>query len=49
MSNAVWQYTESGRLSTVLVQATKDIPEPDDDGVVVKTKAMALNPVDEQM
>jgi hypothetical protein len=49
MSNKGYGYTEMGRLSGTLKSVTNPIPEPGDDEVVIKLKAMALNPVDEQL
>jgi NADPH:quinone reductase-like Zn-dependent oxidoreductase len=48
MSTA-WQYTTRGRLSTTIKQVSKPVPNPKADEVVVKVKAAALNPVENQM
>lgn len=49
MSNKAYGYTKTGRLSGTLTSVTNPIPEAGDDEVVIKIKAMALNPVDEQL
>lgn len=49
MSNKAWGYTETGRLSETIKVVNNPIPEAGDDEVVIKLKAMALNPVDEQL
>jgi NADPH:quinone reductase-like Zn-dependent oxidoreductase len=49
MSNKGYGYTEMGRLSGTLKSVTNPIPEAGNDEVVIKLKAMALNPVDEQL
>jgi hypothetical protein len=49
MSNKGYGYTETGRLSGTLKPVSNSIPEAGDDEVVIKLKAMALNPVDEQL
>lgn len=49
MSNSGYGYTKTGRLSGTLEPVTNAIPQPGDDEVVIKIKAMALNPVDEQL
>jgi hypothetical protein len=49
MSNRGFAYTTSGRLSGTLEPVSNAIPTPGDDEVVIKIKAMALNPVDEQL
>jgi NADPH:quinone reductase-like Zn-dependent oxidoreductase len=49
MSNQVWQYTTRGRLSTTIEQASRPIPAPKDGEIVLKLKAAALNPVEEQL
>lgn len=49
MSNNGWGYTVSGRLSGTIKPVKNDIPKPGDDEVVIQLKAMALNPVDEQL
>lgn len=49
MSNRGFGYTKTGRLSGTLEPVSNSIPEAGDDEVVIKIKAMALNPVDEQL
>jgi len=49
MSNKGFGYTKTGRLSGTLEPVTHPIPDVGDDEVVIKIKAMALNPVDEQL
>ena len=49
MSNKGWGYTETGRLSGTIKPVTNPIPVAGDDEVVIKLKAIALNPVDEQL
>lgn len=49
MSNKGWGYTQTGRLSKTIQPVTSGIPQVGDDEVVIEIKAMALNPVDEQM
>ena len=49
MSNRGFGYTKTGRLSGTLEPVSNTIPEAGDDEVVIKIKAMALNPVDEQL
>jgi hypothetical protein len=49
MSNRGFGYTKTGRLSGTLEPVSNAIPEAGDDEVVIKIKAMALNPVDEQL
>jgi len=49
MSNRGFGYTETGRLSGTLEPVSNAIPEAGDDEVIIKIKAMALNPVDEQL
>jgi NADPH:quinone reductase-like Zn-dependent oxidoreductase len=49
MSNRGFGYTKTGRLSGTLEPLSNPIPEVGDDEVVIKIKAMALNPVDEQL
>jgi NADPH:quinone reductase-like Zn-dependent oxidoreductase len=49
MSNKGWGYTVSGRLSGTIKPVNNDVPIAGDDEVVIKLKAMALNPVDEQL
>lgn len=48
-TNTVWEFTSAGRLSSVIHQATRDVPEPGPGELVVKVRAAALNPVDEQL
>lgn len=48
MSRA-WGYTETGRLSGTIKAVNNPIPEAGDGEVVIRLKAMALNPVDEQL
>lgn len=49
MTNKGWGYTETGRLSGTIKFITNELPIPGDNEVVVEVKAMALNPVDEQL
>jgi hypothetical protein len=49
MSNRGFGYTKTGRLSGTLEPVSNAIPVAGDDEVVIKIKAMALNPVDEQL
>jgi NADPH:quinone reductase-like Zn-dependent oxidoreductase len=49
MSNRGFGYTKTGRLSGTLEPVSNAIPDAGDDEVVIKIKAMALNPVDEQL
>ena len=49
MSNRQWVYTERGRLSTTIKQTTGPIPDAKEGEVVIKVKAAALNPVENQM
>jgi hypothetical protein len=49
MSNRGFGYTKTGRLSGTLGPVSGPIPEAGDDEVVIRIKAMALNPVDEQL
>ncbi|KAL7421187.1 hypothetical protein Q5752_004072 [Cryptotrichosporon argae] len=48
MSSA-WQYTKRGRLSQTLELADVPVPEPGAGDVVIAIKAVALNPVEEQL
>jgi NADPH:quinone reductase-like Zn-dependent oxidoreductase len=47
--NTVWEYTKAGRLSGTVNQVTREIPEPGPSELVIKVRAAALNPVDEQL
>jgi NADPH:quinone reductase-like Zn-dependent oxidoreductase len=47
--NKGFGYTKTGRLSGTLEPVTNSIPKVGDDEVIIKVKAMALNPVDEQL
>lgn len=49
MANVSWQYTERGRLSKTIKQAIGSIPKAKAEEVVIRVKAAALNPVEEQM
>ena len=49
MSNRQWIYTERGRLSATIKQNTASIPVAKEGEVVIKVKAVALNPVENQM
>ncbi|RSH93870.1 zinc ion binding [Saitozyma podzolica] len=49
MSNEAWQYTTRGRLSTTIERVKREIPLPEHGEIVVKLKAAALNPVEEQL
>lgn len=49
MSNEAWQYTTRGRLSTTVERVKRDIPLPGHGEIVVKLRAAALNPVEEQL
>ena len=48
-SHAAFQYTRSGRLSGTLDMATRTTPTPNDKEMLVRVKAAALNPVDQQL
>ena len=48
-SHAAFQYTRSGRLSGTLEKATRPTPTPNDKEMLVRVKAAALNPVDQQL
>lgn len=49
MSNRQWIYTDRGRLSGTIKQVTSPIPKAKEGQVVIKVKAAALNPVENQM
>ena len=49
MSNRQWSYTERGRLSKTIRQITGAIPTAKEGEAVIKVKAAALNPVENQM
>lgn len=49
MTNSAWEYTRGGRLSGTIAKAARPDVECGEGEVVVKVKAAALNPVDEQL
>jgi NADPH:quinone reductase-like Zn-dependent oxidoreductase len=48
-THAAYQYTKQGRLSGTLEKTTRSTPTPGDEEILVKVKAAALNPVDQQL
>ena len=47
--NEVYEFTGQGRLSQVIERTTRSIPVPLDGQVVIAIRAVALNPVEEQL
>ena len=47
--NEAYEFTRQGQLSQVIERTTKKIPEPQNGQVVIAIRAVALNPVDEQL
>ena len=48
-ANTVYQYTRPGRLSETLERSQRPIPSPGDNEVVIRIKAISINPVDNQL
>jgi NADPH:quinone reductase-like Zn-dependent oxidoreductase len=47
--NEAYEYNTKQRLSQALSRAIRPIPEPEDDELIVRVRACAINPVDEQL